>query len=96
MINEINEKSTKEQVLEAVKNHGDALAGASKELKNDREVVLEAVKQDGSALYHASEFSEDREVVLEALKQNVFAFEYISSSLKSEIVQHWITHMEKK
>lgn len=63
-----------------------------------KEEVLKAVKRDrwGLALEWASEFRGDREVVLEALKQNGFAFEYISSSLKSEIVQHWITHMEKK
>ena len=51
----IDEESTKEEVLEAVKNDGWALEFASEELKNDRELVLEAVKQDGMVLKYASD-----------------------------------------
>ena len=51
----IDKNSTKEEVLEAVKQEGFALRFASDELRGDREVVLEAVKQDGDALEFASE-----------------------------------------
>lgn len=40
----INKNSTKEEVLEAVKQDGLALEYASEKLQNDREVVLEAVR----------------------------------------------------
>lgn len=57
--------------------------------------VLEAVKIRGYALEFASEeLRGDREVVLEAIKKNVFMFEYTSYDLRSEIVSHWIKHME--
>ena len=36
--------TNREEILEAVKNRGDALKNASDTLKADREVVLEAVK----------------------------------------------------
>ena len=39
----------KEFVLEAVKQNGDVLEYASKELQSDKEFVLEAVKQNGYA-----------------------------------------------
>jgi len=51
----INKNSTKEEVLEAVKQNGLALEYASKELQNDRDVVLAAVKQCGEALRYASD-----------------------------------------
>ena len=61
-----------------------------------KEEVLEAVKQKGSALcYESEELKRDREVVIEAIKKNVFMFEYPSYDLRSEIVSHWIKHMEE-
>ena len=45
----------REEMLEAVRNDGNALEYASDTLKADREVVLEAVKQNGYALEYASE-----------------------------------------
>ena len=85
----------REVVMEAVKKGGNALQWAREELRGDCEVVMEAVKNNGFALYYARGFREDREVVLEAIKNNVFIFEYISDDLRSEIVSHWIKHMEK-
>jgi len=73
----INEKSTKSEVMEAVKQNGYVLCYASEELRNDRDVVLEAIKQYGYALYYASEaLRADREFVLEAVKQNGLALYY--------------------
>jgi hypothetical protein len=46
----INENSTKEQVLKAVKQDGLYLQYASEELRGDKEVVLAAVKQNGRVL----------------------------------------------
>lgn len=51
----INENSTREEVLVAVKANGCNLRYASEELQGDRDVVLEAVKKDGWALEYASE-----------------------------------------
>ena len=45
----INENSTKEEVLEAVKQDGELLEYASDELKSDRDVVTAAVQQNGRA-----------------------------------------------
>jgi hypothetical protein len=92
----INENSTKEIVLEAVKHNGYALGYASKKLQNDREVVLEAVREAGDALKYASEeLQNDREVVLKALKDTRYAFEYASDSIQYEIAQAWIKSMEQ-
>ena len=63
----INENSSRDEVLEAVKQHKDALFWASNELRGDREVVLEAVKQNVFALQFASqELLENQEIVLAA------------------------------
>ena len=51
----INENSTKEIVLEAVREAGDALKYASEELQNDREVVLKALKDTRYAFEYASD-----------------------------------------
>ena len=51
----INENSTKEIVLEAVKHNGYALGYASKKLQNDREVVLKALKDTRYAFEYASD-----------------------------------------
>ena len=60
--------NNKEEVLEAVREDGDALQYASEDLKADKEVVLAAVNNWGSALQYASkELRADREVVLVAL-----------------------------
>ena len=56
---EINKNSTRDEVLEAVKQDGDALQYASEELRADREVVMEAVKQNAYALFYASEELQD-------------------------------------
>ena len=47
--------TNREEMLEAVKNRGDALKHASDTLKADREVVLEAVKKNAWVLRCASE-----------------------------------------
>ena len=52
---EINENSSREDVLAAVKEDGYALEEAADELKADREIVLTAVKQSGLALKYASD-----------------------------------------
>jgi len=66
----IDEFSTKEEVLEAVKESGWSLKYASFELQNDREVVLAAIKDDLNVLEYASE-----ELRLEMVKCWVNAIE---------------------
>jgi len=51
----LNKHSTKEEVIEAVKQNGWALKYASEELQNDREVVLAAIKRNGVGLGYASD-----------------------------------------
>jgi len=46
----ITSRSSRSEVLEAVKQNWNALQYASAALKDDREIVLEAVKQDWHAL----------------------------------------------
>ena len=44
----------KDIVLSAVKNDGDSLEYASRELHGDRDIVFSAVKNNGLALFYAS------------------------------------------
>ena len=76
---DIDSDSSKEEVLAAVGQDGEALLYASKELQADKEVVLVAVKQDGYALYNASKelqvdkgLREDAEVASAANTQKSF------------------------
>ena len=50
----INYQSSREDVLEAVKNDGYALYFATEEQKADREIVLAAVGSKGDTLFSAS------------------------------------------
>lgn len=66
---EIDENSTREEVLEAVKQDGLDLGYASKELQNDKEVVLKAIAEDEEALEYASnELKKNPEFLAEARK----------------------------
>ena len=81
----IDKNSSKEFLLEVVKEAGGALEYASEELQADKEVVLEAVKQDGWALEYASDaLRADKEVVLEAVRQDCWALEYASDALRAD------------
>ena len=61
----INENSTKEEVLKAVRQYGNTLKYASDKLRNDRDVVLEAVKQDEYTLLWASnELKNNKEFIM--------------------------------
>ena len=50
----VNSRSSRSEVLEAVKQRGYVPTYASAALKDDREIVLEAVKQNGDALQFLS------------------------------------------
>ena len=92
----IDINSTKEEVLEAVKKRGYALAYASDIVKLDKEVVLEAVKQNGFALQYASRaMKDDEDVVMAALSQCWEAVEYASNKIKYEIIQNWLKSIIK-
>jgi hypothetical protein len=68
----INENSTKEEVLEAVKQNGSALRFASEELKNQPSVAFEAMKNDVYACrYVGKELVEDIVSVLEHWAQGM-------------------------
>ena len=74
MFSGITSRSSRTEVLEAVRQYGCALKHASAALKDDREIVLEAVKQNGYALRYASAGLRNgglREY-LNHLKSNVF------------------------
>ena len=62
---------SKNAVLEAMNQNGNALQCTSRKFKADnKEVVLEAVKQNGHALQYASkDLKADKEVVLKAVKK---------------------------
>ena len=71
--------------MAAVKQNGDALQHASKELREDRDIVMAAVKKNGRALEYASdELKGDRELVMAAVKQDGFSLQYASDALKGE------------
>ena len=81
----ITSRSSRSEVLEAVKQNGGALYFASAALKDDREIVLEVVKQHGKALEYASAaLKDDRDIVLEAVKQNRCALKHASAALKDD------------
>ena len=83
----IDENSTKEDVLEAVKQKQDGfyLQYASEALKGDRDVVMEAVKYDGCSLQYASEeLRGDKEVLLKAAKNDWEALQYASEDLRND------------
>ena len=68
-----------------MRNSGNALQYASKELKNDQDVVLAAVRNSGDALQYASkELKSDKDVVLEAVSKDGSALEYASEELKND------------
>jgi hypothetical protein len=93
----IDENSTKEEALEAVKQDGWALAYASETFKLDKDVVLAAVRQNGRALWYASNnLKDDQDVVLTAVEQCWGAIEYASNRLKREIIQSWIESMKQE
>ena len=81
----INENSSRDEVLAAVRQNGRALEFASEDFRADSEVVLSAVKQKGGALRCASEdLRKDKEVVLEAIKQNGNALWFASYRLRKD------------
>ena len=82
----VTRESSRDVVLTAVHQSGDALRYASAELQGDREVVLAAVRQYGDALRHASaELQANREVVLAAVQQeDGSALVYASAELKAD------------
>ena len=66
----IQNANNREYVLEAVKEDGLLLDGASDELKDDKELVMEAVIKDGGALEFASDrLKADREILMQAVEK---------------------------
>jgi predicted secreted acid phosphatase len=75
-----------QEVLERVKQDGNALYYASKRLQDNEKIVLEAVKQYGYALYWASKRLQDNEkIVLEAVKQDGETLYHASERLQNQI-----------
>ena len=63
---EINENSTKEEVIEVVKQSGVMLKFASEELHNDKDVVMAVVRQHGGAfeyIWYALDYASEGLVV---------------------------------
>ena len=81
----INENSSRDEVLAAVRQNGYALEYASKDLRADKEVVLAAVKQKGWAIHCASEdLRKDKKVVLAAVRQKGCALKFSSEDLRKD------------
>lgn len=79
----IDDTSTREEVLEAVKQNGALLRSAHPDLKNDRDVVLTAVSNNPAALIHAhADLLQDKAFVLEAVKKNAGAFIFAPTVFK--------------
>ena len=86
----IDKNSTKEEVLEAVKQKGSALLYASYELQGDRDVVLEAVQRYGLALMYASEeLRADPEIVLAAVRESRHSVRYAGEEVIEEMAVCW-------
>jgi len=81
----IDENSTKEEVLEAVRKNAVALSYASKQLQGDPEIVMEAIKQCGCALEDASEeIKSEKRIIMAMVKENGEALMYASKKLKAD------------
>ncbi|KTD33457.1 hypothetical protein Lmor_2008 [Legionella moravica] len=79
----INDVSTKEEVLKAIKADPWMFIYASKDLQNDPEVAIEAFKGAGILLQYAAEtLKSDAVVVLAAVQQNGLALQYADKTLK--------------
>lgn len=76
-------------MLQAVKQDGQALYYASKDLREDKEIVLEAVKNKGIIIKYAS-FSarSDVDIAVAALQQNKKTMDYVKSCLNPEIIDN--------
>jgi len=78
-------RQDREIVIEAVRQHGDALLFAEVALKQDRQVVIEAVRQHGESLRFADEaLRRDREVVLNAVWENGWSLRFADTALRQD------------
>lgn len=81
----ITKSSTREEVLEAVKQYGLNIKYAHDDLKKDKGVVLEAVKNNRWAFAYAhDDLKKDKQFVLEVVKQNGWTLQYVYESLKRD------------
>jgi hypothetical protein len=81
----IDKNSTKEEVLEAVKQDCWTLRHASLELRNNKEIVMEAIRKNANTLQCASdELKNDKTFILEIIKIDGNALQYVSSYLKND------------
>ena len=77
--------SSREAVLEAVRNGGLALQYAHENFKNDPEVVLEAVRQNVDAFKYAHEdLKSDRDFVLAVAREKGAALKYAHERFKKD------------
>jgi hypothetical protein len=84
-MHQINESSSKDAVLTAVKQNGWALIFGAESLKADRDVVLAAVTRDGWTLEFADVvLKADKDVVLAAVNQYGWAVKFADVSLKAD------------
>ena len=82
---ELEGRSARAMVLDAVRQAGAVLQHASPGLQADKEVALAAVRQSGWALEWASDnLRGDRAVVLAAVNQSGWALQFASARLREE------------
>lgn len=87
----INEHSTRDEVLAAVRLSGLELINASSALQKDKEVVLAAINQNYYAYLHASAtLQTDNEVLLATIRKNSEAIVWVT--LSAEIVHYQKTN----
>ena len=64
----INEQSSREEVLSAVRTHGGQIEYANNKFKEDREIIINALQNWGRALEYLDEkFKKDKDIVLYSL-----------------------------
>ena len=87
---EINKKSTRAEVLAAVKEDGYALSRANTKFRDDKVIVMASIKWSPESIKYASDrIKKDKKIVLKTVSLNGNSLKYVSKELKKnkDIVQ---------
>ena len=88
MINKINNRTTKKQIMDMELKDSDCLKNCSKKLKDDKDVVIKFVKLWGPDIQHASDrLRDDEDVVTTAVNKGCGCtpFQYASDRIKKNL-----------
>ena len=87
---EINKKSTRAEVLAAVKEDGYALSRANTKFRDDKVIVIASIKWNPESIKYASDrIKKDKKIILKTVSLNGNSLKYVSKELKKnkDIVQ---------